>query len=106
MNLQLPDIMLMYLEKRKNKNMDLSLIQKVSELASEGRGAAEIKKEMLTGGLSPEQIDQALKEAGVQLTQPPSQAEVPTGTSSPLSSLNQHHEKVIQPSPGFDPNAK
>jgi hypothetical protein len=86
--------------------MDLTLIQKVSELASEGRGAAEIKKELLTGGLSPEQIDQAIKEAGVQLTQPPSQADAPTGTNSPLTSLNEHHEKVIQPSPGFDPNAK
>jgi hypothetical protein len=86
--------------------MDLSLIQKVSELASEGRGAAEIKKELLTGGLSPEQVDQAIKEAGVQLTQPPSQAETPTASTSPSTSVNQHHEKVIQPTPGFDPNAK
>jgi hypothetical protein len=96
----------MYLEKRKNKNMDLSLIQKVSELASEGRGAAEIKKELLTGGIAPDQVDQAIKEAGVQLTQPPSQAEVQTGTSAPLTAHVQHHEKVIQPSAGFDPNAK
>jgi hypothetical protein len=42
----------------------------------------------------------------VQLTQPPSQAETPTASTSPSTSVNQHHEKVIQPSAGFDPNAK
>jgi hypothetical protein len=86
--------------------MDLSILQKVSEMASEGRSASEIKQELQIGGVAPEQADQALKEAGVALTQPPSQAEVQTGTSAPLTKLTVHREKIIQPSPGFDPNAK
>jgi hypothetical protein len=92
--------------KGRQKQMDLSILQKVSEMASEGRSAAEIKQELRVGGVSPEQAEQAIKEAGVQLTQPPSQAQTQTGTSAPLTALTQHHEKVIQPSPGFDPNAK
>jgi|GEM_PF-4944519 len=84
--------------------MDLSIIQKVSELSSEGRSADEIKQELLTGGVAPEQIDQAIVEAGVNLSQPPSQVQAPTGTSAPLTALKEHHEKIIQPSAGFDPN--
>jgi hypothetical protein len=86
--------------------MDLSILQKVSEMASEGRSAAEIKQELQTGGIAPEQADMALKEAGVELTQPPSQTQAPTGSSAPLTGLTQHREKIIQPSPGFDPNAR
>jgi hypothetical protein len=86
--------------------MDLSILQKVSEMASEGRSATEIKQELKVGGVSPEQADQAIKEAGVQFTQPPSQTQVPTGSSAPLTGLIEHHEKIIQPTPGFDPNAK
>jgi hypothetical protein len=86
--------------------MDLSILQKVSEMASEGRSAVEIKQELQTGGISPEQADQALKEAGVNLSQPPSQAQVQTGSTAPLTGLTVHREKVIQPEAGFDPNAK
>jgi hypothetical protein len=51
------------------------------------------------GGVAPETIDQALQEAGISVgptTQKPASA-------APAA---MHHEKIIQPSPGFDPNAK
>jgi hypothetical protein len=86
--------------------MDLSIIEKVSAMASEGRSAAEIKQELQVGGIAPEQADQAIVEAGIKLTQPPSQAQAQTGISTPLTGLAEHHEKVIQPTLGFDPNAK
>jgi hypothetical protein len=81
--------------------MDLSLIQKVSELASEGRSAIEIKQELQAGGIAPETADQALKEAGVALSQTPAQS-----SQSAPAPLSVHREKIIQPSPGFNPNAK
>jgi SOS response regulatory protein OraA/RecX len=84
--------------------MDLSILQKVNEMSSEGRSAVEIKQELQAGGIAPEAADQALKEAGVQM--PPSQVQAPTGSSAPLTALKEHHEKIIQPSPGFDPTAK
>jgi hypothetical protein len=86
--------------------MDLSIIEKVSSMASEGRSAAEIKQELQVGGIAPEQADQAILEAGIKLTQPPSQAQTQTGADAPLNTLTVHREKVIQPSPGFDPKAK
>jgi hypothetical protein len=79
--------------------MDLSIIQKVSELASEGRNAVEIKQELQAGGVAPETADQALKEAGVSVG--PSTQQAAHAVPAVM-----HHEKVIQPSPGFDPNAK
>jgi orotate phosphoribosyltransferase-like protein len=85
--------------RRENKNMDLSLIQKVSELASEGRSAAEIKQELQVGGVAPETADQALREAGVVVGSQ-------TAAQPANSPLTVHHEKTIQPSPGFDPNAQ
>jgi hypothetical protein len=86
---------------RENKKfkMDLQIIQKVSELSSEGRSTDDIKQELKAGGVAPETIEQALKEAGVS---------VGTTTEQPASAAptTMHHEKIIQPSPGFDPNAK
>jgi hypothetical protein len=79
--------------------MDLSIIQKVSELSSEGRSADEIRQELRTGGSSPETIEQALREAGVQVG--PTVQQAPAAGPSVM-----HHEKIIQPEPGFDPNAK
>lgn len=79
--------------------MDLSIIQKVSELASEGRNAEQIKQELQAGGVAPETADLALKEAGV--TVGPSVKQ-----TAPVVSATMHHEKVIQPTPGFDPDAK
>jgi hypothetical protein len=85
--------------KKGKTKMDLSIIQKVSELSSEGRNATEIKQELQAGGMSPELTDQALREAGVSvgpsLQQP-----------APASSSIMHHQKVIQPEAGFDLNAK
>jgi hypothetical protein len=81
------------------KQMDLSIIQKISELNSEGRSTDEIRQELRTGGASPESIEQALREAGVQVGPSVQQA-------APQASAEVHHEKIIQPSPGFDPNAK
>jgi len=81
--------------------MDLSIIEKVSEMASEGKSAVEIKQELEVGGIAPETADQAIKEAGVALSQTPTQNE-----QSAPAPLVQHHEKVIKPTPGFDPNAK
>jgi hypothetical protein len=86
--------------KIKTIHMDLSIIQKVSELSSEGRSADDIRQELKTGGVAPESIELALKEAGVALTQTPAQS---SSTSGPAV---MHHEKVIQPSSGFDPNSK
>jgi hypothetical protein len=80
--------------------VDLSILQKVSEMVSEGKDATEIKQELQVSGVAPETADQALKEAGVALSQTP--AQVPQ-TAAPAV---MHHEKVIQPTPGFDPNAK
>jgi hypothetical protein len=85
--------------KIKTIHMDLSIIQKVSELSSEGRSADDIRQELKTGGVAPESIELALKEAGVALTQTPAQ----TSSSGPAV---MHHEKIIQPSPGFDPDTK
>jgi hypothetical protein len=79
--------------------MDLSILQKVSEMASEGRSAVEIKQELQAGGVAPEQADQALKESGVTIEASAKQGEQPA--PAPM-----HHEKVIQPEAGFDPNAK
>jgi hypothetical protein len=79
--------------------MDLSIIQKISEMSSEGRSPDDIKQELKAGGVAPETIDQALQEAGISVgptTQKPASA-------APAA---MHHEKIIHPSPGFDPNAK
>jgi hypothetical protein len=79
--------------------MDLSILQKVNELVEQGRSADDIKHELQAGGISPETADQAIKEAGSnQTNQQPTQA-----SPTPLMA---HREKVIQPSPGFDPNDK
>jgi hypothetical protein len=78
--------------------MDLSILQKVNEMSSEGRSATEIKQELQAGGIAPEAADQALKEAGVSVGQNSGQL--------PTSPRAMHHEKVIQPEAGFDPNAK
>jgi hypothetical protein len=78
--------------------MDLQILQKVSELASEGRNADEIRQELHVDGVAPETAEQALKEAGIALT--------PAQQSAPAGSAVMHHEKIIQPSPGFDPKAK
>lgn len=77
--------------------MDLSILQKVNELVEQGRNADDIKHELQAGGISPETIDAALAESGVSANQQASQPTVP---------LSAHHEKVIQPEPGFDPHAK
>jgi hypothetical protein len=79
--------------------MDLSIIQKVSQLASEGRSSAAIKQELQAGGVAPENIDLALKEAGISVGPT-------TQEATPAAPAAMHHERVIQPSPGFDPNAK
>jgi hypothetical protein len=79
--------------------MDLSLLQKVNELAQEGRSAAEIKLELQTSGIAPETIDEALKEAGPKQEQNAQPA-------APAAPLTPHREKIIMPTPGFDPNDK
>jgi SOS response regulatory protein OraA/RecX len=79
--------------------MDLSILQKVNELVEQGKSTEDIRHELQTSGISPETAEQALKEAGSnQTNQQPTQA-APTP-------LMPHHEKVIQPTPGFDPNDK
>lgn len=78
--------------------MDLSILQKVNELVEQGRSTEDIKHELQAGGISPEAINEALAETGAQQTSQQSpQAAMP---------LAEHHEKVIMPEPGFDPNAK
>ena len=78
--------------------MDLSLMQKVNELKEQGRSVDDIKRELSVQGISPENIDQALAEMGGAVGSESS----PTENAAPL----QHHEKVIEPEPGFDPDAK
>jgi SOS response regulatory protein OraA/RecX len=78
--------------------MDLSILQKVNDMTSEGRSAEEIKQTLLKEGIPPESITEALKETN----------SVSASDSSPRQQYStvQHHEKIIQPSPGFDPNIK
>lgn len=78
--------------------MDLSILQKVNELKEQGRSADDIRHELQAGGVAPEAVTQALAETGVQNSQQPEQA-------APAAPLTQHREKVIQPTPGFDPHA-
>jgi hypothetical protein len=85
-------------EGAKIKTMDLSILQKVNELVEQGRSTEDIRHELQAGGIAPEAVEEALKEAGNQSNQQPTQA-------APTPLMN-HHEKVIQPTPGFDPNAK
>jgi hypothetical protein len=75
--------------------MDLSILQKVNEMISEGRHVDEIRQTLLKEGVSPENINEALKETNSS----------DTAGSAPIQPvpLSQHREKVIQPSPGFDP---
>jgi hypothetical protein len=74
--------------------MDLSILQKVNEMISEGRSLDEVRQTLMREGISPENINEALKETNA--------ADI-TGTP-PSQPLSQHHEKIIQPSPGFDPS--
>jgi SOS response regulatory protein OraA/RecX len=89
----------MFICNRKEKQkMDLSVLQKVNELKEQGRSAEDIKQELRMSGISPENIIEALQEVGVSTNQQSAKA--------PTASPPMHREKIIQPSPGFDPNAK
>jgi EAL domain-containing protein (putative c-di-GMP-specific phosphodiesterase class I) len=89
----------MVIEKGKTKTMDLSIMQKVNELVEQGRSTDDIRHELQASGIAPETVTQALTEAGTNQTNQQPVQEAPTP-------LMPHHEKVIQPTPGFDPNAK
>jgi SOS response regulatory protein OraA/RecX len=76
--------------------MDLSILQKVNEMVGEGRSVDEIRQTLLREGIPPENISEALRETNT----------ADTSGSAPAQPvpLTEHHEKVIQPSPGFDPS--
>jgi SOS response regulatory protein OraA/RecX len=75
--------------------MDLSILQKVNEMISEGRSTDEIRQILLKEGVSPENISEALRETSTSDT-------AGSAPTQPVP-LSQHREKIIQPSPGFDP---
>lgn len=92
--------------------MDLSILQKVSELMEEGRSTDDIKHELQMSGVSPENVTAAINEVvttkaaegeSPASTQGQAPSQTPDAVSTPAMA---HHEKVIQPEPGFDPNAK
>jgi hypothetical protein len=74
--------------------MDLSLLQKVNELKEQGRSADDIKHELQAEGNAPDTVDAVLAESGLSTNQNSETAQAPT----------MNHHKVIQPTPGFDPN--
>jgi hypothetical protein len=77
--------------------MDSAITDKVNDLVSQGRPAEEIRNELLAEGNSPESISQALRELNLSDTN-----ETQVSAAVPM----EHHEKIIQPEPGFDPTAK
>ena len=76
--------------------MDLSILQKISEMLQQGLSVGEIKEQLRAGGLAPESVNEALVEAGA-----PAVAEQQPQEQMFLN----HHEKVIMPEPGFNPDA-
>lgn len=82
---------------RISNGMDLSILQKVTELKDQGIGMQEIAHQLEREGISPDIISQAINEVGVTNGQALPHSENPPSV---------HREKIIQPEPGFDPNAK
>jgi hypothetical protein len=78
--------------------MDLSILQKVNDLVSQGKSVAEVRQTLLKEGISAENISEALRETNT--------SDIDNSGGAPAAPLSTHHEKIIQPSPGFDPSAK